>query len=399
MPYTPVDERESKSSGYKPVSDRLKAVASTATGVVKEVAKAPVRAAMIPIDLASNAINKKPIESPEIPGLGEVDSYSARALKYQQEPGYTPVTAGIRAVSEGVLDVASIASLIKSATYKPSVNEQIQNITKKPDSVKLFRGEGPTNKGGLHFTPDEEYAKNFGSNQIVGRLPKDSKLTTVTKEMVEEAMNHGAKNEKEAFQYIFDKGFDGVIGTDPMNPDKVNIIVNPKKISEVVGRGSLSLASFIGLSENEGELKDEDVPKSIPITRGNDKFRLREKDLDELAAVLYGEISNRKPDKQELESRIITGIALNRAKAKKKPLLDILQEDNQFQAYGAKQYKLFKEGKGDAKKVALVKKIIDEIRSGDLSHEDYKAFDAYYYEHKKDGSIKVDDKRPLFAKN
>ena len=136
-------------------------------------------------------------------------------------------------------------------------------------------------------------------------------------------------------------------------------------------------------------------PKSYPVKRKLGVGRLREKDIQELEAILYGEISNRAPDKQRLESRTIVGTVLNRMGEKGVPMLDILQEPNQYQAYQENEYNQYKKGNRNPRRAQVVKEIINEIKKGDLSNPQYDAYGAFYYKHNPDGSIRVDDNRPL----
>lgn len=128
-------------------------------------------------------------------------------------------------------------------------------------------------------------------------------------------------------------------------------------------------------------------------------------DVQELKPVIFAEVSNRTPDKQELEVRTILNTALNRIQQFKekgidKTLTEVLQMPNQYQGYLSKQYKLFKKGSGsmlDSKKVAttsaLVDKVLKEIMSGEFKDN---TNGAAFYVHKPNGSIEYDNTKPLF---
>ena len=134
MPYTPVADREVKSSGYVPYAERLKKLASDTGKVLKDtaqgVAKAPVALAMVPADIASQAINEKPIDPLQIPGVGEVKSYSQRSTEYANEPGYTPTLGKIRAASEGALDAAGLGGVVTKALTPAAVTPPADNFAK-----------------------------------------------------------------------------------------------------------------------------------------------------------------------------------------------------------------------------------------------------------------------------
>jgi hypothetical protein len=134
--------------------------------------------------------------------------------------------------------------------------------------------------------------------------------------------------------------------------------------------------------------------------------QITEKDLDAMRPLLYGEISNRTPDKQELESHVIMNTALNRlkeynARGQKKTLSDVVAMPNQYQAYGGPQYTNYF---NPPDPVALAKKqqvdmIVDRIRDKIKKGEFVDNTEgAYYYVHEKDGKIKYDNLRKLFAK-
>ncbi len=130
-------------------------------------------------------------------------------------------------------------------------------------------------------------------------------------------------------------------------------------------------------------------------------------DIEAFKPLLYGEVSNRTPDKQALEANVILNTALNRVKAygergQKKTLSDVLAMPNQYQAYGGPQYKMYA---NPTDPVALAKKKqIDDIVNGIHSQIKAGQYDdntqgAYYYVHDpKTGAITYDNIRPLFAK-
>lgn len=82
----------------------------------KQLAKAPVKLAMVPTDLLSTAVTGKPLPRLNVPGVGDVESYSQRALDLQNEPGHTPLTAGAQAFFEGMLDASVAGDIATKAT-------------------------------------------------------------------------------------------------------------------------------------------------------------------------------------------------------------------------------------------------------------------------------------------
>ena len=66
-------------------------------------------------------------------------------------------------------------------------DELVDKFVSKPESFLLYRGEGATNQGGLHFTTDKRWAERFGGNVIGGTLPTGSKIKLITLEDMEKA--------------------------------------------------------------------------------------------------------------------------------------------------------------------------------------------------------------------
>lgn len=123
-------------------------------------------------------------------------------------------------------------------------------------------------------------------------------------------------------------------------------------------------------------------------------------DLEEAKAILFGEISNRSPEKQRLEAQTILNTAFNRMdeyakRGTPKTLTEVLQMPNQYQAYGGKQYKLFKSGgtgELDKGKIEAIDSILGQVKNGDFQNN---VGGSVFYKHTKDGRIIPDD-RQLF---
>lgn len=135
--------------------------------------------------------------------------------------------------------------------------------------------------------------------------------------------------------------------------------------------------------------------------------QISDDDINAFRPLLYGEVSNRTPDKQALEANVIFNTALNRVKAynekgQKKTLSDVFSMPNQYQAYGGKQYQLYANPPDvvAAQKKKQVDSIIDSIHQ-QIKNGQYidNTQGAYYYVHDpKTGKITYDNKTPLFSK-
>lgn len=132
---------------------------------------------------------------------------------------------------------------------------------------------------------------------------------------------------------------------------------------------------------------------------------LTDQDFEAIRPLIYGEISNRTPDKQELETHVILNTALNRMReyanrGQKRTLSDVIAMPNQYQAYGGEQYRLYSNPpdivaqKKREQVDAMVDRIREQIKSGVYPDNTEGAF---YYIHNPDGTITYDNKKPLFA--
>ena len=103
----------------------------------------------------------------------------------------------------------------------------IDDLFAKPDSVQLFRGQKASEPMGIHFTPDEAWAKNFGVIMKM-KLPANAKVKLLTPEDTEQGIQKGIYDESVFWQTFFDGGYDAVIGYDSHNSAVLDVIVNPK---------------------------------------------------------------------------------------------------------------------------------------------------------------------------
>jgi hypothetical protein len=135
--------------------------------------------------------------------------------------------------------------------------------------------------------------------------------------------------------------------------------------------------------------------------------QISENDLNAVRPLIYGEISNRTPDKQALEAHVILNTALNRlreysARGQNKTLADVISMPNQYQAYGGKQYQTYSNPVNtlDMAKKKQVDAIVDDIhRQVQSGQYPDNTEGAYYYVHDpKTGAITYDNRKQLFAK-
>lgn len=128
---------------------------------------------------------------------------------------------------------------------------------------------------------------------------------------------------------------------------------------------------------------------------------ISDQDLEEAKAILFGEVSNRSPQKQQLEAQTILNTAFNRMDeyrkhGQQKTLAEVLQMPNQYQAYKGKEYARFKAGKTrptDEAKLIAIEAMLAKVKDGSFENNigDYK-----FYSHKPDGRI-VAVNKPLFS--
>lgn len=121
--------------------------------------------------------------------------------------------------------------------------------------------------------------------------------------------------------------------------------------------------------------------------------------------VYFGEVSNRTPDKQELEARVILSTVLNRIQqhnqaGNKWNFGQTITQPNQYQAYNGPQYQQYVNGTldtlGQQKKQitdSISEKLWQELSQGKF--QDITQGAAYYI-HNKDQSITYDNKRKLY---
>ena len=131
-------------------------------------------------------------------------------------------------------------------------------------------------------------------------------------------------------------------------------------------------------------------------------INVKDSDINQAAKILYGEVSNRTPDKQSLETKNIINVAINRVLSNPKKyggsLTAVLEQPNQFQSYAPKgiktkkgvvqsQYQKLQSGMIDLntdKKFQTIKNTLEEMKSGNFPDTTGK---QQFYVHASDGSL------------
>lgn len=74
-------------------------------------------------------------------------------------------------------------------------NVLLESLLTKPDSIQLFRGQKENEPRGIHFTPDEAWARNFGTIMMKMVLPAHAKVKLLTPEDTEQGIQKGISDE------------------------------------------------------------------------------------------------------------------------------------------------------------------------------------------------------------
>ena len=125
-------------------------------------------------------------------------------------------------------------------------------------------------------------------------------------------------------------------------------------------------------------------------------IKVSEDDLALLRKVLFSEVSNRSPERQDFESRIITNTALNRIpqyneRVGTTTLSDVLTKPNQYQGYGSKEFKRISDNATtttDSPKLNAIDNLIGEIKRGEFKDN---TANKVYYSHDPSGKIWLED--------
>lgn len=187
--------------------------------------------------------------------------------------------------------------------------------------------------------------------------------------------------------------------------DKFKSLFGPKteaKTNEFVPADpSTAPKSFIG------PLVIPDLDQAQPKTPGKYTYRGKEfddKDLDEIAKIVFSEVSNRPKEKQKFETNYIVNTAINRSLNPKnikdygtavdryKTIVEVLQRPSQYQGYGSEQYKLLNSGKEldypNQVKYKTIRDYLEKMKTGELEDP---TGGAMYYVHASDGTLWIGD--------
>lgn len=139
------------------------------------------------------------------------------------------------------------------------------------------------------------------------------------------------------------------------------------------------------------------TPTSSYTVRG---MKLSNDDLSEASNILYSEVSNREPGRQQFETKNIINTALNRmADRPGKTLTQILQQPNQYQGYAPNgitgkdgktvqsQYQKVKAGSLDSmsqKKLKIIQDTLNGLKSGEFPDT---TAGSQFYVHASDGTM------------
>lgn len=181
-----------------------------------------------------------------------------------------------------------------------------------------------------------------------------------------------------------------------------------KDIFNSIGSGVSKVTQPISSFFGPTQVKAATVPPPVTQYQLKDRgVQISDDDINAFKPLLYGEVSNRTPDKQALEAHVILNTAINRMKSysekgQNKTLIDVLSMPNQYQAYGGKQYQSYSNPPDvvAAAKKKQVDDIVEQIRKQVQSGQYPDITEgAYYYVHDpKTGKITYDNTKPLFAK-
>lgn len=111
------------------------------------------------------------------------------------------------------------------------INKLAEAFIANPEAFILYRGENMRNRGGLHFTTDKKWSRNFGEILLCGNLPAGAKIKLITHEDFEMAFRKGITSDHAFYESVFIDGYDAVVGHDTRNSDILDIIVSPKLIN------------------------------------------------------------------------------------------------------------------------------------------------------------------------
>lgn len=115
--------------------------------------------------------------------------------------------------------------------FLKDINALVEKFISNPENFLLFRGEKDINEKGFRFTTDKEWAKRFGDTLLEGRLPPNSKVHVLKYQDIQGAPQTSFTTKNSWFlQFIEENNYDAIISVDPMSPQTLEILVNPKHL-------------------------------------------------------------------------------------------------------------------------------------------------------------------------
>jgi hypothetical protein len=124
-----------------------------------------------------------------------------------------------------------IEQLYIDCGFREDLNATIERFISKPEDFTLFRGEKDDNKNGFRFTTNRDWAENFGTSILEGRLPPQSKIHPLKHWDIMGAPQTGFTTDNSWFLKLFEEEkWDAIISRDPMSSETLEILVNPKHL-------------------------------------------------------------------------------------------------------------------------------------------------------------------------
>lgn len=163
-------------------------------------------------------------------------------------------------------------------------------------------------------------------------------------------------------------------------PSKQGGFAKPAAIgTAAAGLGALGIAGSI---PNKQTVINTPTAQSTPSLSP----QINPADRQQLAATVFGELSNNKATQAD-EARKIINTVVNRTKQSGQSIKSVISAPNQYQAYGGPQYRQAMSGTLDAPsqaKMAVVQSVLDDLYSGKLKDN---TNGSVFYQYDKNGNL------------
>lgn len=182
--YIPMAMRKAKEF-YEPSAEGVRpqdflrelpgAAFNTAKGIAQTAAKAPFRLSQVPEDIVRGVQGQEPTQPFNVPLLGEVKSYARQAVDDTPEMGAFP--AGLKAVSEGVLDAAGMGQVAQSgvtAFNKLPTGPTPKGMVAFPDMSAKVPYSQMDDIAKKQFFDDVVNAHINTAKQVVNEMPEEA---------------------------------------------------------------------------------------------------------------------------------------------------------------------------------------------------------------------------------